>query len=64
MKLNKKQKRGVRRQVDIDLGVNAPSTSIHKNKKKYKKIKVRVKKNRKESGNPPLGDSVFRTRVF
>jgi hypothetical protein len=35
MKLNKKQKRGIRRQVDIDLGVKSPSTSIHKNKKKY-----------------------------
>ena len=34
-KLNNKQKRSIRRQVDIDLGVNVPSTSIHKNKKKY-----------------------------
>ena len=34
-KLNRKQKRSIRRQVDIDLGVNAPSTNIHKNKKKY-----------------------------
>ena len=45
MKLNKKQKRGVRRQVDIDLGVNAPSTIIHKNKKKYNR---NVKHKKKE----------------
>ena len=27
--------RGVRRQVDLDLGVIPPKTKIHKNKKKY-----------------------------
>ena len=43
MKLNKKQKSSIRRQVDIDLGVNVPSTSIHKNKKKYNR-KVKHKK--------------------
>ena len=45
MKLNKKQKSSIRRQVDIDLGVNAPSTSIHKNKKKYnRKLKHKNQK--------------------
>ena len=34
-KLTNKQKRSIRRKVDIDLGVKPPSTSIHKNKKKY-----------------------------
>jgi len=38
-KLTDKQKRGVRRQVDIDLGVEPPSTNIHKNKKKYNRKK-------------------------
>ena len=27
--------RGIRRQVDLDLGVQPPKTKIHKNKKKY-----------------------------
>ena len=27
--------RGIRRQVDLDLGVTPPKTKIHKNKKKY-----------------------------
>ena len=27
--------RGIRRQVDIDLGITPPKTKIHKNKKKY-----------------------------
>ena len=44
-KLNNKQKRSIRRQVDIDLGVNDPSTSIHKNKKKYNR---NVKHKKKE----------------
>ena len=35
MKLNKKQKSSIRRKVDIDLGVKAPKSAIHKNKKKY-----------------------------
>lgn len=34
-KLNKRQKRGIRRQVDLDLGITPPKSSIHKNKKKY-----------------------------
>lgn len=45
MKLNKKQKSSIRRQVNIDLGVNAPSTNIHKNKKKYNRnVKHKKKK--------------------
>ena len=27
--------RGIRRQVDLDLGVQPPKTKIHKNKKNY-----------------------------
>ena len=50
MKLNKKQKRGVRRQVDIDLGVNDPSHSIHKNKKKYNR-NIKHKKKEDEKNN-------------
>ncbi len=38
-KVKKKDKikidRGIRRQVDIDLGITPPKTSIHTNKKKY-----------------------------
>ena len=37
MKTDKQNKidRGIRRQVDLDLGVQPPKTKIHKNKKKY-----------------------------
>ena len=37
MKTEKKIKidRGIRRQVDLDLGVQPPKTKIHTNKKKY-----------------------------
>ena len=37
MKTEKQNKidRGIRRQVDLDLGVKPPKTKIHKNKKKY-----------------------------
>ena len=34
-KLNKKQKRCVRRKVDLELQVKPPSSTIHRNKKKY-----------------------------
>ena len=34
-KLNKKQKRCVRRKVDIELDIQPPSSTIHRNKKKY-----------------------------
>ena len=47
-KLTNKQKRSIRRQVDIDLGVNAPSTNIHKNKTKYnRRVKHKNKENEK-----------------
>ena len=37
MKTEKQNKidRGIRRQVDLDLGVQPPKTKIHINKKKY-----------------------------
>ena len=34
-KLNKKQKSKIRREVDLELGVNPPKTAVFKNKKKY-----------------------------
>ena len=34
-KLNKRQKSKIRREVDLELGVNPPKTAIFKNKKKY-----------------------------
>ena len=34
-KLTKKQQRCVRRKVDIELGVRPPSSTIHRNEKKY-----------------------------
>jgi hypothetical protein len=34
-KLNKKQKRSIRREVDLELGVKPPHSSVFKNKKKY-----------------------------
>ena len=35
MKLTNKHKRKIKRQVDIDYGVNPPNSSIFINKKKY-----------------------------
>lgn len=43
-KLTDKQKRGIRRQVDIDLGIKPPSTNIHKNNKKYNRKNKHKKK--------------------
>ena len=34
-KLTKKQQRCIRRKVDIELEVRPPSSTIHRNKKKY-----------------------------
>lgn len=48
-KLNNKQKRGIRRQVDIDLGVTPPKTNIHKNKKKYSR-NIKHKKDEHDKG--------------
>ena len=35
MKLTNKQKRKIRREVDIELGVNSPKSTVFVNKKKY-----------------------------
>ena len=43
-KLNKKQKRCVKRMVDLELQVKPPSSTIHRNKKKYNR-KEKHKKN-------------------
>ncbi len=42
-KLNKKQKRCVRRMVDLELQVKPPSSTIHRNKKKYNRKKKHKK---------------------
>ena len=39
MKLTNKQKRGVKRQVDLEQGVRPPSSSTFVNKKKYNRKK-------------------------
>ena len=39
MKLTNKQKRSIKRQVDIDLGVNAPRTRVFVSKKVYTRKK-------------------------
>ena len=43
-KLNNKQKRKVRREVDLDLGVKAPRSIVFKSKKIYSR-KIKHKKN-------------------
>ena len=35
MKLTNKHKRGIKRRVDLDLGVRPPNSSLFVNKKKY-----------------------------
>ncbi len=35
MKLSNKQKRSIRRKIDIELGINPEKTKVHRNKKKY-----------------------------
>jgi len=49
MKLTDKNKRGVKRQVDIDLGVNPPKTIIFTSKKIYSR-KKKHKLNTNEDG--------------
>ena len=39
MKLNTKQKRSVKRQVDLDLGINIPTTRVFISKKIYSRKK-------------------------
>ena len=46
MKLTNKQKRSIKRQVDLDLGVNTPGTRVFVSKKKYTR-----KKKHKNEGN-------------
>tara|TARA_R100001594_G_scaffold121327_1_gene157138 strand:+ start:1107 stop:1247 length:141 start_codon:yes stop_codon:yes gene_type:complete len=46
MKLNNKHKRKISRDVDIELGIKPPKSSIHKNKKKYNR-KLKHKKDEK-----------------
>ena len=47
MKLTNKQKRGVKRRVDLEQGVRAPGSSVFVNKKKYN----RKKKHKDEENN-------------
>ena len=47
-KLNKKQKRCVRRKVDIELDIQPPSSTIHRNKKKYNRKEKHKKDEEKE----------------
>ena len=49
MKLNTKQKRGVRRQVDKSLGITAPRHIVFKSKKIYSR-KKKHKLNTNEDG--------------
>ena len=44
MRLNKKQKRKIRREVELDLNFISPKSAIYRNKKKYYR-KVKHKKN-------------------
>jgi len=48
-KLNNKQKRKVRREVDLDLGVKAPRSIVFKSKKIYSR-KTKHKLNTNEDG--------------
>ena len=48
-KLNKKQKRCVRRMVDLELQVKPPSSTIHRNKKKYNRKEKHKKDGEKDS---------------
>ena len=50
MKLTNKHKRGVKRQVDLDLGTKAPISSVFVDKKKYKR-KFKHKEMWKNSNN-------------
>ena len=48
-KLTKKQKRCVRRKVDIELDIKPPSSTIHRNKKKYNRKEKHKKDEDKNS---------------
>jgi len=46
VKLNKKQKRGIARKVDLEAGIVPPKSAVFKNKKKYnRKIKHKDEQN-------------------
>ena len=47
-KLTKKQQRCVRRKVDIELDIQPPSSTIHRNKKKYNRKDKHKKDGEKE----------------
>ena len=49
MKLTNKQKRGVKRRVQLEQGVSTPGSSAFVNKKKYTRKKKH--KNKKDEGN-------------
>ena len=49
MKLTNKQKRGVKRRVQLEQGVSTPSSSAFVNKKKYTRKKKH--KNKEDEGN-------------
>jgi hypothetical protein len=44
MRLNRKQKRKIRREVELDLDFTSPKSAIYRNKKKYYR-KIKHKKN-------------------
>ena len=47
MKLNKKQKRGIRRKVDLEVGIVPPKSAVFTNKKKYnRKLKHKDEENK------------------
>ena len=48
-KLTKKQTRCVRRKVDIELDISPPSSTIHRNKKKYNRKEKHKKDEEKDS---------------
>ena len=48
-KLTKKQKGKVRREVDLELGVNPPKTAMFKNKKKYNRKEKHKKDEEKDN---------------
>ena len=49
MKLNKKQKRGVKRRVELEQGVRPPGTRVFVSKKIYTR-KIKHKQNTNEDG--------------
>ena len=59
MKLTNKHKRGVKRQVDLDLGTKAPISSVFVDKKKYKR-KFKHKEMWKNSNNEQTKQKIIR----